>query len=140
MTSLPGNNAAYNKLSEPMLQRVLFTIIDVVWQYAHVGVASFLFYEDRILFACTATGYLGLVCGIVALSASGTSPMQGERLWRISIPACGILSVVVSLGSRVIGWTSAQAVTTICFLLLVTSLVITVGSVKGEKEMHLGLE
>eukprot|EP00933_Yihiella_yeosuensis_P028108 TRINITY_DN21916_c0_g1_i1.p1 TRINITY_DN21916_c0_g1~~TRINITY_DN21916_c0_g1_i1.p1 ORF type:complete len:138 (+),score=1.47 TRINITY_DN21916_c0_g1_i1:89-502(+) len=112
--------------------------VDTVWQFLHVGVAFFLFYEDRILCVYSLTGFLGVMASVSALGSSGKyMPTFGDTLWRISIPSCAILSVVISMISRLMGWFSYSAMCGISAILLIMTIAITTLTVRSDKDARL---
>mmetsp|Transcript_26829 Transcript_26829/g.80881 ORF Transcript_26829/g.80881 Transcript_26829/m.80881 type:complete len:133 (-) Transcript_26829:412-810(-) len=121
---------------ETALQKVGNFLTDNVWQYAHIAGAAFLFYEDRLLFACSIAGFVGLLGGCLALEAARIAPTYGERLWRAVVPVCGALAVVFSLGSRLMHITAHASV---CAATLVACFGVTALTVRGDKDARLRL-
>eukprot|EP00929_Paragymnodinium_shiwhaense_P040405 TRINITY_DN21101_c0_g1_i1.p1 TRINITY_DN21101_c0_g1~~TRINITY_DN21101_c0_g1_i1.p1 ORF type:complete len:134 (+),score=19.48 TRINITY_DN21101_c0_g1_i1:138-539(+) len=114
------------------LQEAGAALLDNMWQFAHIGGAAFLFYEDRVLCACSLIGYLGLALGVAGLMFSGMEPTMGDRLYGTTIPVCGSLAVVTSTASRIMGRYYSTAV-----LLFIVNLAITVVTVRGDKAAKL---
>merc|ERR1719401_3263068 len=121
---------------ETVFQKVGNFFTENLWQYAHIAGAAFLFYEDRLLCACSVAGFIGLLGGCLALEAARISPTMGDRLWRTVIPVCGVLAVTFSLGSRLMHITAHKSV---CAALFMVSFGVTTLTVKGDKDARLRL-